>query len=987
MKTKLTLIIVLTLLPLAVSAQNLTVTGTVTEAASGLPAVGAGVMIKGTTVGTISDIDGTYILNGVPSDATLVFSSIGFRTLEIPVEGRTRIDAVLDADSELLDEIVVIGYGTARSKDLTGSISTVKAEEFSSIPSSSPMGALQGRMPGVQIVTSGAPGSTPDVRIRGLGSFGSAGPLFVVDGMFFDNIDFLDNNNIESVTILKDASAAAIYGVRAANGVVLITTRTGVKGETRLTYEGYVGFQRADHLLKMADAGQYAELMAEYGDLTNVNAAKERWGASVDTDWYGELLGTGFIQNHSLNLTGSGDKTSYLMGISYYAQNGIAKAPSSFRRYNILLKGDYKPFPWLDLGANVTVSNGSRRNMNETAFMNAFVLPAIVPVYDPENTEAFPEKFANPGDAGFQNGYFANPVATATYYDDSATSLRVLPSLYADLKFLQGKLRYHFGISQEYHLSNTVSYSPEYSYVLLQNNMDALAKVQDYHYSTIVDNTLTYSDQWGGHRLAAMIGHASRVENDRWLKGEAKDIIGEGESWYNYISLGDADTRFASDGGSTYRGLSFFGRLSYDYDGRYFLSATFRRDGTSKYQQRWGNFPSVGLGWALSEEAFMKNQKVFDYLKLRASWGMLGNDRPAASAGFAGTGRNSVAMGDILYPGYYIDNTFSWLRWERVSEWNAGLSFTSLGGRLTGDVDYFNRLTMDAVVANTVPITNESVNANTGRIRNSGVEFQLAWNDRAGDLSYSISLNGTFLRNEVVSIQSGVDYLLTGSAEFRQIMKVGYPMNSFYGYKVLGIYRDQAQVDADIMAVSAGYKPGYFRFEDLDADGRLNDKDRQVIGSPYPDFTYGADISLAWRGFDFALALYGVAGSELLNAKAGSRNWAATMNFTDAYARDHWTPDNPSSANPSVEGLIKASNGQLNSWLVQKADYFQIRNVQLGYNFRKVFGKLDARVYVSADQPLTIFSYEGLTPEVPSGVDTRTYPMAATYSLGIRLTY
>ena len=987
MKAKLTLIFITVLASFTMTAQNLTVTGKVTETATGLPAIGASVMVKGTTIGTVTDVDGAYILNGVPSDATLVFASIGFATVEVEVEGKTVIDVSLDEDAELLEETVVIGYGTARSKDLTGSISTLKADELISTPTSSPMGALQGKMPGVQIVNSGSPGATPSVRVRGVGSFGSSGPLFVVDGMFFDNIDFLDNSNIESITVLKDASAAAIYGVRAANGVVLITTRTGVRGETHLTYDGYVGFQRANHMLKMADAGQYVALMKEYGDVTNIDAAKAKWGDGVDTDWYGELLGTGLVHNHSVNLTGSGSKVSYVLGVSYYGQDGIAKAESGYNRYNLLLKGDYKPFGWLELGAGITVSNSTKKNMNETAFMNAFIQPAIVPVYDPANTVAFPEKFANPGDAGFQNGYFANPVATATYYNDRNTSLRVLPSVYANINFIPGRLKYHFGISQEYHLNNATGYSPEYSYGLLENTMDSVIKTQGFYYNTIVDNTLTYTDSWGGHSLTAMVGQSSRVENYRWLQGTAKNIVGNGESYYNYINLGDADTRLASDGGSTYRGLSFFGRVSYDYDDRYFASVTFRRDGTSKYQQHWGSFPSVGLGWAVSEEGFMENQNVFEYLKVRASWGLLGNDKQAASAGFAGTGQNSVAMGNVLYPGFYIDNTFSWLLWEKVNEWNAGISFTSLGGRLTGDVDYFNRLTMDAVVDNTLPITNEKVLANTGQIRNSGVEFQLGWSDKAGEFGYQVGVNGTFLKNEVVSIQNGVDYLLTGSAEFRQIMHVGYPMNSFYGYKVIGIYRSEAEVNEDPLAQKMGYKPGYLKYEDLDGDGQLTDKDRQVIGDPYPKFTYGGNISVAWKGIDFGLTFYGVAGAKVLDAKAGSRNWVAAMNFTDAYARNHWTDKTPDSDNPSVEGLIKSANGQLNSWLIRNADYFQIRNVQIGYSFSKLFDRLDARVYISADQPFSIFTYEGFTPEVQSGVDTRTYPMAATYSIGVRLTY
>lgn len=993
MKERLTILSIAVLASFSVYAQNLTVSGTVTESASGLPAIGASVMVKGTYTGTVTDLDGTYLLEGVPSDAVLVFTSIGFTSVEVPVEGRSEISVSLDPDSQMLDEIVVIGYGTAKSKDLTGAIATVKADDFRSAPVSSPMGALQGRMPGVQVVNSGSPGASPTVRIRGVGSFGASNPLFVVDGMFFDNIDFLDNNNIESVTVLKDASAAAIYGVRAANGVVLITTKSGTKGETHLSYDGYVGFQKANHRLKMADTRQYTELMKELGDMVSVDASISRWGGSdgipsTDTDWYGELLGTGFIQNHSLNLTGSGENSSYTLGVSYFGQDGIDRAGSRYDRFNILAKADYKPFRWLDMGVNVTVSNGTKRGMNETAWMNAFVLPSIVPVYDEKNVQAYPEPFADPGAAALTNGYFANPVATATYYNDKSNSLRVLPSVYAAVGFIPDKLTYRFGLSQEYNLGNSVNYSPEYLYSgMFKNDIDSVSKTQNYYYNTIIDNTLTYADSWGKHSLSVMAGQSARIENHRWLQGQADNVVGNGEPWYNYISLGDSGTRIAADGGSTYRGLSFFGRAGYSYDDRYFASVTFRRDGTSKYQQHWGNFPSIGLGWALSEEGFMKNQRVFDYLKLRASWGLLGNDKQAASDGFAGTGINQVAMDNILYSGYYLNNTFSWLLWEKVDEWNAGISFTSLGGRLTGDIDYFNRLTLDAVVDNSLAISNEKIKANSGRIRNQGVEFQLGWSDRVGDFTYSIDVNGTFLKNEVVAIQNNVDYLLTGSAEFQQIMMTGHPMNSFYGYKVIGIYRDQAEIEADPIAVAQGFRPGYLRYEDKDRNGELTDADRQVIGSPYPKFTYGGTVAFAWKSLDFNMTFYGAAGVQVINAKEGSRNWVSNMNFTDAYARDHWSETNRDSSNPSVQGLIAGLRGQLNSYLVQDADFFQIQNIQVGYSFDKIFGKLGARVYISASQPFSIFRYEGFSPEVPSGIDTQTYPVAATYSLGVSLTY
>jgi TonB-linked SusC/RagA family outer membrane protein len=996
MKTKLLFCFLAVLSFVSLSAQNLTVSGTVTEKDSGQPVIGASVIVKGSTIGTTTNSDGTFTLSRVPNGSTLEFSSIGYKTVEVAVEGRSVINVTLDVDTQLLDEIVVIGYGTAKSKDLTGAIATVKSDALVSTPVSSPMGALQGKVPGVQVVNTGEPGASPTVRVRGLGSFDSSyqGPLYVVDGMFFDNIDFLDNNNIESLTVLKDASAAAIYGVRAANGVILVTTKNGIKGETHITYDGYTGFQRANHLLKMANSAEYSELMKEYGDLTNVNASIAKWGGSngvpsTDTDWYSELLGTGFTTSHSVNVTGSGDKTSYLLGVSYYDQNGIMKTPSSFKRFNILSKGDYTPFDWLKLGANITVSNGHQVVGNNTAFRDAFIMPSIVPVYDKNNADATPTKFASPGDAGFANGYFGNPVARATYFDSKNNSLRVLPSLYADLSFIPNKLKYHFGLSQEYELMNSTVYNPMFVvYTMQSNKQNSLTKTSNYYYNTIIDNTLTYTDSFGKNNITAMIGQSSRMENYRMMQGTAQNIIGSGESQYMYVSLGDADTRLASDNGYSYRGLSFFGRVSYDYDGKYLVSATFRRDGTSKYQEHWGNFPSIGLGWVISKEDFMQNQKVFDFLKLRASWGLLGNDKEPASDGFAGTDANwYTAMNNTLYPGFTIKNTFSWLKWEKVNEYNFGISFSSLQGRLTGDIDYYNRLTTNAVVTNTIPITMETVLANSGSIRNQGFEFQLNWTDKVGELGYSIGLTATTLKNNVVSIQQDVNYILTGTAENRTIMAVGQPMNSFYGYKVAGVYASQAEVDADPIAVANGYKPGYLKYVDMDGDKALTDKDRTYLGSPYPKLTYGGNIALTWRKFDFGMNFYGVSGVSVANSKNGFRNYASVMNFTKNFYSNHWTTSNTTSTNPSVEGLMKASNGQINGYFVQDASYFQLQNIQFGYTFDKLFGVLKTRIYLSAAQPLSIFKYEGFNPEIPSGLDTETYPMAATYSIGANITF
>lgn len=1000
MKAKLILCLCMLLGAATAFAQNITVTGTVTEQASGEPALGVSIVVKGNASnGTIADALGNYSIS-VPSNATLVFSAIGMKSQEVAVNGRTTIDIQMVEDAELLDEIVVIGYGTAKSKDLTGAISSVKSDDIISTPISSPMGALQGKVAGVQILNSANPGATPVVRVRGVGSFDSSyqGPLYVVDGMFFDNIDFLDSSNIESITILKDASSAAIYGVRAANGVILVTTRNGVKGQSKVSYDGYFGVQQACNLMKLANSAEYAGLMKEFGDLTTVNESIKHWGGSngipaTDTDWYRELLKTGTISSNSVNISGTADKASYVLGISYFNNSGISKGDNDFSRFNIISKGDYTPFSWLKAGANITVSNSTRKNSNLTAFREAFLLPSFVPVYDENNAEAFPTKYASPQAAGLTSGYFANPLARAEYNNSLNKYLRVLPSLYAELSFIPEKLKYKFSVAQEYNLGNSKVYTPTYFVSGNQMaNVNSLNKQIDYFYNTIIDNILTYTDRFGKHGLTAMVGQSARYENYRFLQSSTKKIAGDGSDNYHYISLGDKGENATSDGGWSYRGVSFFGRASYDYDSKYLASATMRIDGSSKYQEKWGYFPSFGLGWVISNEDWMQDQKVFDYLKLRGSWGLLGNDKEPASDGYAGLGTNYYNMNNQTYGGIIIENKFSWLKWEVVREINAGLSFTSLGGRLTGEIDYYNRLTNNAVVMNTIPVTMETILANSGKILNSGVEFQLGWHDSIGDFGYSVDLNATTLHNEVKSIQGkDLDYILTGTAEFRQIMKVGQPMNSFYGYKTDGLWTSEAEIAAaGDFAKQQGAQVGYLKYVDVNKDGNFDSEDRTYLGAPYPKFTFGGNIGLNWRNWDFGMTFYGVAGIQICNAKMAMRYWAgANMNFTHDFAVDHFTESNKGSKNPSVAGLLAAANGQINDYFIEDASYFQIQNIQLGYNFKKLWNKLDARVYLSAQNPFTFFKYQGYTPEIvdATGLDRETYPMARTFSIGLKINY
>ena len=483
-----------------------------------------------------------------------------------------------------------------------------------------------------------------------------------------------------------------------------------------------------------------------------------------------------------------------------------------------------------------------------------------------------------------------------------------------------------------------------------------------------------------------MVGQSIRSESSQSLNGSATDIP-EGADQYRYITNGTTASKVAGDGGSLNHGASFFSRVTYGYDSKYLLSLTMRADGSSKYQQKWGYFPSVGLGWVLSQENFMRNQKIFDLLKFRASWGQLGNDRVAASAGFAGTTTVSPSMGDVLVPGYIIQNTFSWLRWEVVEVSNGGVEADFLNNRLTADIDYFVRTTHNAVVSSPMPITGEMVPGNYGKIKNSGVELSLSWNDKIGnDFNYNVSLNASTLNSEVVALKEGVPRLYTGTAEFQQIILPGQPMNSWYGYKVIGIYQNAAQIDADPVAVKAGLKPGDVIFENLNDDDVINADDRQLLGDPLPKFYYGGSMGLQYKNVDFNLSFSGVSGNDIMNRKAGTRAWVNAMNFSEKFYNNRWTGEGSTNTTPSSAGFTSPRVvGLLNSLYVSDGSFVKIQNIQLGYTITKL-ANTKIRLYVSGG-PFTFFKYDGFTPEIQDGYDQSTYPMVTTYSFGIKITY
>lgn len=989
--------------------QKLQVSGVVTEKSTSLPAIGVNVTVKGTTEGTVTNIDGEYTLKNVAPGATLQFTFVGMNSVEERVNGRTRIHVALTEDSKALEEVVVIGYGTTKAKDLTAPIAVVKSEDLVKHPTSSVMGALQGKVAGVKIVSNGAPGAAPSVQIRGVGSLTKSEPLYVVDGMFYSNIDFLNSTDIQDMSILKDASAASIYGVRAANGVVIITTKKGTRNsKATVTYDGYIGFQQATNKLQMANSAQYAQMQLEKNSPTDkaiLMNSINLWGGdanavmpAVSTDWYKELLRTAMIQNHSLDISGGTDKTTYSVGLSYFKQDGIMNVENYFDRLNLRTNADYMPYEWLKLGTSMVVSHVNKVDGANAAWESAYVAPPIMPVYDENRSaaDAFPMKFASPSQIGLA-GYFSNPMAKAYYSDKLYEGVQILPVFYAEISFLKDKnLKFKSMFSQDISFAQNRTFVEAYKVGGGQENkVSNLEKVNDFNRNWVLDHTLTYQKAFGQHALTVMVGQSLRSENSRNLKGTATGVNGLYDE-YKYLNKGSSTGRTVDDNGTSYRGESYFGRVSYDFAGKYYVSATMRADGTTKYQEKWGYFPSVGVAWNLSNEAFMKKQQVFDFLKLRASWGRLGNNNVQANDGFASITQNmgtSGIFGSSAIPGYTNLSFFNYLKWEVVDEYNFGVDAKLLQNRLGAEVDYYHRTTEDLAFSAPLPMGLGSLLGNYGKVLNSGVEVSLNWQDKIGrDFAYYVGANLTTIHNEVKSL-NGLPYIYGGSAEFRTITKVGEAFNSYYGLQMVGVYQNQAEVDADPIAKANGLKPGDFKYRDVNGDKAIDDKDRVILGSYIPNFTYGLNLGFSYKQFELSVAMQGQSGSKIVNRKRGNRRWQGDINYDADMVENRWTGEGSTNSYPSALGTINPWNmSKFSSFFVEDGSYFRIQNIQAAYTFpaRKLgtFLMPSMRLSLTAERPYTSFKSNGFTPEVGGiGFDNQVYPLAATYTLGLRMSY
>ncbi len=986
------------------SQQKIVVEGTVTEAVNNQPIPGVSVVIKGTSSGTITDFDGNFSIEA-ENNQTLVFSFVGLTTQEVEINNQNTINISMQESTEFIDEVMVVGYGTLKVKDLTSSITTVKSDDLAKTPSGQAMQALQGKVAGLQVVSSGAPGAAPTIRVRGIGSYpgsNNEAPLYVVDGMFFDNIDFLNTSDIASISVLKDASAAAIYGVRAANGVVLIETKSGAFNQkSEINYDGYYGTQVAQNVLKMANAEQFTAMANESGsaaDASFILNAMQRYGRSrinpnvpdVNTDWYNEIIRPATIQNHSLSIAGGSQQASYSIGASYFAQEGILDMKNEYERFNLRSKIDFKVTDWFTIGANVIYSNALRYGQEDAAWHTAYFAVPIMPVYDELSVDAWPTNYASAENLGYRGG--KNPFTAMDYNDNRLKIRKMLANFYGQIEIIPEKL--NFKTSYNHAFTSLSQRNIDFPYFLSngsQRSDAAISKTLSVYSNQIWDNVLTYNDNFGVHKIVAMVGNSYRDEASEFLSARGLNFpLDQEQAWY----INQSETipvEGVNDGGSREYGISYFSRISYNYNDKYLVYGTMRADGSSKYQQKWGYFPTIGAGWIISEENFMSNTNSINYLKLRASWGQLGNDKIQASDGASTTTVITTAIDDELVSGTTNSNTFSSLKWEVTEETNIGLTSQLFDNRLSVDADYYIRDTKNAAIYVKIPSIGGTVLKNVGVIRNTGFELALNWSNKiSNDFSYNVGLNISTLKNEVRDLY-GQPYIDGGQAEFRQRSVVGEPLLAFYGREILGVYQNESEIAADPVAVTNNLEPGDFIYKDQNNDGLIDDDDRVILGSYFPNFIYGANLGISYKNFDFSANIVGQSGNKILNRKRGEMIWTNDGNLDADLAINRWHGEGTSNKYPSSKGLRKGWNQKMSDYFVEDGSFFRLQNVQLAYNIKEkeLFGAKmpEARISLTADRPLTIFKYNGFNPEVSDGIDRQTYPIPAVYTIGLNLKF
>lgn len=1013
------------------------ITGTVSDASGPLP--GASVVVQGTTQGTQTDFDGNFTLE-TDSDAVLVISYIGYHTQEIALDGNTTVSVVLTEDASLLDEVVVVGYGTQTRGDLTGSVASVDVSEATKTPMVNAAEALQGRVSGVTITNNGNPGSSPVVRIRGYGTGNSNDPLYIIDGVQTDDASILNSINpadIDQMNVLKDG-AAAIYGARASNGVVIITTKSGGYNmdTARVSLDMYTGFSKATNLPELLDTEQHGEMIwqsirndggtpshPQYGDgpnpVTPATLQRVPVTATVKpnggTDWLDEIYRSAVTQNASITLENGNEKSKFLFSASYLNREGIQIA-TGYKRGSTRLNSEFKIGDRIKIGQHTNISF-SRKSGGQSWFNFATRMSPLVPVYDDDG--AYAGNYSN--DTGLSNPN--NPVAEANRQaDDFQKTLRVFGDVYATLDILDG-LQFKTSIGGSIRAYNDRRFRaliPESSEPISTNT---LTEADQDTYEWVWNNTLSYNKTFGEHNLNALVGIEALNVKGKGKEISRTDYFFETPDYYLLENGGGAaNVAYAYDNASAL--FSLFGTVNYNYAGKYFLTATVRQDESSRFigDNKSDVFPSFSGGWVVSEEDFFP-EGVVSRLKLKGSWGQLGNqtlpvDNPTynisvlseqyANYGFQGSG--GVSQGAILESAGNEN-----LKWETSETTNFGIELGFFENKLNLEAEYFVINTKDLInpdnsLFSTTSIASNAPYVNLGSIENKGIDATLSYADElASGFRYGIDLNFSSYKNEVTELISTFQVGYEGFRNTGAVTRTqeGHPLSSFYGRKVIGIFNSEAEVAA---SPDQGFENdvdgvGRLQYEDINEDGVIDDDDRTFIGSPHPDFTYGINLTAGYKNFDLSAFFQGSQGNEIFNNDRVYTDYPSFFNANRSVrVLDSWTPDNQNTSMPALSQSITNNETTATSFFVEDGSYMRLKNLQIGYSFddrvAKMLGMDSVRFYIQGTNLFTITDYTGVDPELQPrynsngsidnltiGVSDNNYPLASIYSLGVNLKF
>ena len=988
----------LVLLCQAAFAQEKTISGTVTDM-TGLPVIGAAVIdVQDRTSGSLTDVDGNFSLNVSPG-SSIEISFMGYKTVTVPVGEKDFISVVLEDDTEFLEEVVVVGYGTVRKRDLTGAVSSVGSRDLKDSPVTNVGQALQGKVSGVYIVDAAKPGDNVSIKIRGLGTINDSDPLVVIDGVPTDlGLSSLNTADIDRIDVLKDASATAIYGSRGANGVVMVTTKRGSTGDGKVNVSANWAMQNVAYVPEMLNAAEYAAYsndMLVAGGLS----ANPQWSnpASLGegTDWLDEMFQTGFMQNYTVSYSGGSEKAHYYVSGGFMDQTGTVKT-IGYRRFTFQNNNDAQVLKWLKFTNNITFSTDSKTggSYSVTDAMNA------LPTQPVKNADG---SWSGPDGNAYWYGDVRNPIGTLYTNDNKTTGYNFLANISAEITFTKWlKFKSTFGYDAKLWFNDNMTYAYPYK----PTPVEETTRYQDSNkaFTYLWDNYVTFDHTFKGkHYLNIMAGSSAQWNRNSAFNGTKGGFL------FDSVHEFDNGTTTKALGGSSsdWAMLSFMARANYSYDDRYLLTVTFRRDGSSRFgpNHRWGNFPSASAAWRISQEPWFPGKGdgsfIINDLKLRAGYGVTGNDKIGSYAYIQTYNTGSYIFGDEVVTTLMAKTMANpSIHWEEVRQANIGIDLSMWNSRLNLSLDGYIKNTADMLVKAAIPITSgyedtSTTYTNAGKVSNRGFEVTLNsvnFDGAGGGFRWETSVTATYNRNKIVSLNSDTPLYQneTGGA-YITMQRNGLPINVFYGYVTDGLFQTQAEVDSHAFQ-EASTAPGDIRFKDLNNDGVINEDDRTVIGDPNPDWLFSMVNTFSWKGFDLSVYLQGVAGNDIFNANSISNEGMSSAHNQTASVKYRWVGYGTSTVMPRAVYGDPNHNSRISDRFVEDGSYLRLKNITLSYTFpAKWTQKIsieNARIYLSCENVATLTRYSGFDPEVGiNGIDGNRYPVSRTFSLGVNFNF